>query len=234
LEGLAPSAQAPFVRWRISATRTGDLPASATPPQMPTDPPPVDVQSRAEMPFPEETALRVSSGFRIDGGASSAVDALCYPDADRLSTQQDARGDLLCEGGHPMRAFGIGQGTLGLRANFLADCEGSMPPQGTPRLTDIQETDACLDRARAVFALASATSVDRGRAFGAGEPDDQSSRLALRLAQQWVDLQAFVGVEPSRVYRLATVAPEGPALTALSAYASSDALVQALQTSIDG
>ncbi|MEM7677216.1 MAG: hypothetical protein AAF449_14535 [Myxococcota bacterium] len=235
LEGLAPLAQAPFVRWRISATRVADLPADATRPQMPADPAAIDVRSRAETPLPEELALRINPGFTLNAGASGAIQALCYPASTELSVAQDRRGDLRCLDGRPMRAFGIGQGALSLRANFLASCENAMgPTTSAPRLVDIHQSGDCLDRARAVFALASAAAVDRDRAFGTGEPDEQSSRLALRLAQQWVSLQAFVGIEPSRVYRLATVAPEGPSLQALSAYGTSDALVRALQTSIAG
>lgn len=237
LEGLAPAGREPFLRWRISVSRTGDLPAAAVAPVIPADPDRIDVEARARALFPEEIAVANMPGFgSAGGGAAAAVRALCAPSADRLSTAVDINGDLVCAdaGGTSMRAFGVERGRLADRATFLLNCLSSLEPLAAPVLGDATEAGECFDRTRAVYALAAATGVDRNRAFGQGAPDDQSSRLALRLVQQWVNLQAFVGVEPSRVHRVAVIAPQGPTLDALSAFASNDSLFDGLLASIAG
>jgi len=236
-EGITTGAYAPFARWRLSLTRTADLPAGEVAPAIAARPV-ADVTARANQPLAEETAaLQHIDGSSQLLGAELPVAAWCSPDAGRViafGSAQDARGDLKCQNGTSQLAYSTTLGTLLERGSYLDDCMRAFDPQNL-EWGDASPTAPCANRVRAISAMAFSLATDRARALGtAGAPNLAQSRLAARSLQLWLGAESILGSDPTRIATLGPLLPGGTDIDKLRYYASYDNAFDALRRSIGG
>ncbi len=243
-EGIAPVASAPFVRWRLTLVRSGDLPAASTPPTVRTaavTPP----DSRANTRFDDETAGRAALGdysalTALQRVTASVCSTTGTPVTSFLTTlaSLSGPGDLACNVGGapvPQKAFGLDTGFLQNRGEYLTNCVAALDLSGAPAFSDASTPGGCVNRARAVTALGYATETDRLRAFGGGQPIDAAlSRQHLRLFQRWMSVMSVVAMEPRRLNTLAPLLPAGSTTDKLRQYSDWQLVFTSLQRSVNG
>lgn len=236
-EGVTTAQYAPFVRWRLSLSRTGPLSPEATAPQ-PQARPVGDVETRANTPFPEESGLGLIPGFSALLPLEKTVSAWCTPlsagaAVTELSSTLDTRGDLECgAGGTTELAFSTSLGTLLERGDYLDGCMRAFDPQNVD-FGDVASDAPCANRARAISTIATALATDRARALGTtSSPDLSESRLASRALQLWLGAQSITGSDPTRLATLGPILPAGPDVDKLRFYAQYGNGFDALKRSI--
>lgn len=241
-EGIAPVASAPFVRWRLTLVRSGDLPSGATAPSV-TAKPVSAPGARASVPFDDEAAGRLALGdYAALQPLQRVTASLCStgttPVTSFLTTLASlyGPGELSCNGAggaQPQKAFGLDTGMLQNRGEYLTNCVSALELSGAPAFADASTPGACVNRTRALTALGYATETDRLRAFGGAQQlDPQLSRQHLRLFQQWMSVMSVVAMEPRRLNTLAPLLPSGPTTDKLRQYSDWQLVFTSLQRSV--
>lgn len=235
-EGVTTSQYAPFVRWRLSLSRSGALEEGDTPPSV-VERPVADVSARAYTPFVEENNLGSIPDFYALTHLEQVVAAWCTPkNADdpvtKLSIPVDIRGDLRCESGSSQLAFSSSFGTLLERGDYIDSCVRAFDPLNI-EWGEVSSAEPCANRARAVSTIALALTTDRDRALGnASTPNLPLSRLGSRALQLWLGAQSLTGSDPMRLALLGPLLPGGPDVDKLRYYAKYENAFEALQRSI--
>lgn len=240
-EGIAPVGSAPFVRWRLTLVRSGDLPTGSTAPTVAakavTAP-----DTRANTPFADEATGRVALGDYAALTALQRVTAsLCSSNTTPVTSYLTGLatlygpGELSCTGGAHQKAFGLDTGFLQNRGDYLTNCVTALDLTGAPTFGDASPPGACVNRTRALTALGYATETDRARAFGVGTPVDVNlSRQHLHLFQQWMSVMSVVAMEPRRLNTLAPLLPSGSSTDKLRQYSDWQLVFSSLQRSVGG
>ncbi|MGV3622210.1 MAG: hypothetical protein ACO1OB_15405 [Archangium sp.] len=237
-EGISPSASAPFVRWSLTLVRAGDLPPGATPPQVSARPV-SDPVVRAAPLFSEETVGRQALGTfgnsptRLEQIVGSLCSASSSAQVTGYASSVYGPNELNCGNGTRQKAFGLDRGRLENRGEYLTNCVSGLAVGAGATFGDASIDGACLNRSRVLTALGYATALDRDRAFGASLAiDPDVSRQALRLMQQWMNVQSVVGMEPRRLNALAPLLPSGSNIDKLRQYSDWQLVFTSLQRSV--
>lgn len=239
-EGISPAASAPFVRWRLTLVRSGDLPSGATAPTVaatPVTPP----DTRASALFADETSGRAALGnyaalTPLQRVTASLCSSSTTPVTSYLTTLASlyGPGELSCAGPFPQKAFGVDSGFLQNRGEYLTNCVASLDLTGAPAFADASTPGACANRTRVMTALGYATETDRLRAFGGGQPVDVDlSRQHLHLFQQWMSVMSVVAMEPRRLNTLAPLLPAGSSTDKLRQYSDWQLVFTSVKRSVN-
>lgn len=238
--GITTAEYAPFVRWRVSLSRSGPVPADAVKPA-PQERGSLDVRERALLPFAEESTAQseVHDFIAATSALERAIASVCTPAGSKavtsLVSEVDRRNDLECNGAASQRAFAPSVGALTDRGAYIDDCLEALDPKKDEDFAwgDVSMPGACANRPRAIAAIAFALDVDRNRALGtATTPDLAASRFGARLIQQWLAMQSVAGADPLRIATLGPLLPNGPDVDRLRYYAQYGNAFTALKSSI--